>query len=119
VDLVVKGRGVRITDQIRRSAEVKLARLERIDQRVTWVEVVIVGDLNPRVGGSHRAEVACRRGRRAFRASGAGHDVDSALDQAMERLERQVSTYRSRLRNRLIGGRDRLQSRGTSSNEGG
>src|SRR4029450_12528428 len=52
VDLVLKGRGVRITDRIRKVAEHKLEKLGRIDPRVTRLEVEII-ERNPRLGGSH------------------------------------------------------------------
>jgi ribosomal subunit interface protein len=110
VELVLRGRGIRITDQIRRSAEHKLGRIERLDPRVAQVEVEIIGDLNPREGASHRVEVACNRGRRRFRATGWGSDVDSALDQVVGKLESQISTHRGKLRDRLLRRGNRLQS---------
>jgi len=115
MDLRLKGRGVRITDNVRRTAEHKLAKLERLDPRVVRVEVEIIGDLNPRIDGGHRVEVAFQSGRRTFRASGAGRDVESALDQVVERLERQLSKYRGKLRNRLFRRVNRLQSPRTST----
>jgi ribosomal subunit interface protein len=114
VDLVLKGRGIRITDQIRRSAEHKATRIARLDPRARRLEIEIQGDLNPRVGATHRAKVACERGRHTFRAEGAGHDVDSALDQGLDRLERQMATHRGKLRNRLLRRSDRLRLPGTS-----
>jgi ribosomal subunit interface protein len=117
VDLVLRGRGVRITEQIRRVAEHKLAKIGRIDPRVTRLDVEITGDLNPRTGGSHRVEVTCSRGRRLLRAEGLGSDVDTALDQVAQRLERQISSYRGRLRDRFTRRRHRLQSFGTSTEE--
>jgi ribosomal subunit interface protein len=115
MDLVLKGRGTRLSDQVRRLAEHKLAKLERLNRRVSRVEVEIIEEHNPRLGdGSHRVEVACDAGRRVFRAQGVGTDVDSALDQVVERLERQMSTYRGKLRDRLTGRANRLHSRRTS-----
>jgi ribosomal subunit interface protein len=115
MDLILKGRGMHVTDQIRQVAEHKLAKLERLDRHVRRVEVEVTLEHNPRMGdGSHRVAVAFDVGRRTLRAEGAGHDVDSALDQVVERLERQLSTYRGKLRARLMGRRNRLQSRRTS-----
>ena len=54
MDLVVKGRGVRITDQIRKTAEQKLGKLARIDPRVTRLEVEVTKEPNPRIDGGHR-----------------------------------------------------------------
>src|SRR5881628_2346726 len=103
MDLVLKGRGVRITDQIRRMAEHKLGKLARIDPRVRRLEVEVTKEPNPRIDGGHRVEVACSTGRRVFRAEAAGEDVASALDQVTRRLERQITSYRGKLRDRRQG----------------
>jgi len=100
VDLVLKGRGVRITEQLRRTAEQKVGKLTRLDPRVTRLEVEVTKEPNPRIGGGHRVEVACTTPRRVFRAQAAGEDVTSALDQVIRRLERQISSYRGKLRSR-------------------
>jgi ribosomal subunit interface protein len=100
LDLVLKGRGIRITDQIRKVAEHKLNKLGRIDPRVTRLKVEVIGERNPRIDGSHRVEVTCDTPRHVFRAQGSGHDVDSALDQVSSKLERQFSSYRGKLRDR-------------------
>lgn len=115
MDLVVKGRGIQITDQIRRAADHKLAKIERLNPRILRLEVEIIGDLNPRTGGRHRVRVACDTARRTFHAEASADDVESALDQVTQRLERQISSYRGRLRARLTGRRNRLQSSRTST----
>ena len=104
LDVVLKGRGVRVTDQIRRVAEHKLGKLGRIDPRVTRLEVEIIGERNPRIDGSHRVDVTCETSRHVFRAEGSGHDVDSALDQVIRKLERQFRAYRGKLRSHRHGG---------------
>lgn len=104
MDVIVKGRGVRVTEQIRRTAEHKLAKIARLDPRVQRVEVEIFDEGNPRIDGGHRVEVACDAVRDVFRATGSGPDVDSALDQAVRRLERQINTRRGKLRDRRHGG---------------
>jgi len=108
MDLVLKGRGVRITDQIRRAAEHKVGKLSRIDPRVSRVEVEVTKEPNPRIDGGHRVEVACTTPRRVFRAEATGEDVASALDQVIRRLERQITSYRGKRR-------DRRQARGLES----
>jgi ribosomal subunit interface protein len=119
MDLVLKARGVRITDQVRRTAEHKLAKLERLEPRVVRVEVELVEERNPRMGGSHRVEVACDTARKTFRAQGVGPDVETALDQVIQRLERQISGYRGKLRDRWNRRGNRLQSPRTSPQEAG
>ena len=116
MDLVLKGRGVRVTDQIRRAAGHKLAKIERLDRRVERVEIEFIEERNPRVGAddSHRVEIACTTRRRTLRVEGSGPDANSALDQAIDRLQRQISSYRGKLRDRLIGRPNRLRSSRTS-----
>lgn len=104
MDLVLKGRGVRITDQIRRTAEHKTAKIGRLEPRARRLEVEITLEHNPRINGSHRVEVACDTPRHVFRAAGSGHDVDTALDQVIQRLERQITSYRGKLRDRRQAG---------------
>ena len=119
MDLFLKGRGVQITERIRRVAEHKLAKLERFDPRIRRIEVQIIEEPTPRIEGGHRVEVTCQRGRRILRAEGTGHDVDAAFDQVIHRLERQISTHRGKIRNRLVGRGNRLKSTRTSPEEAG
>ena len=114
MDLVLKGRGVRITDQVRRTAEHKLAKIERLQPRVVRVEVELFEERNPRIDGHHRVEIAADTSRETFRAEGAGPELESALDQVIDRLERQISTRRGKLRDRWTRRRNRLQSPRTS-----
>jgi ribosomal subunit interface protein len=104
VDLVLKGRGLRITDQMRKKTETKLAKIERIDPWVLRLEVEFILEHNPRIDGSHRVAVACVRKRGVFRAEAAGQDLDGALDQVIARLERQLISHRGKMRDRRQSG---------------
>ena len=104
MDIVLKGRGVRITDQLRKTAEHKLAKIARVDPRVLRLDVEITLERNPRIGGTHHVEVSCSSGRHIFRAEASGHAVDAALDQVVEHLERQITSYRGKLRDRRQSG---------------
>jgi ribosomal subunit interface protein len=104
LDLVLKGRGIRITDQMKKKAEAKLAKIEQIDPRVSRLEVEVVLEHNPRIDANHQVEVACTTGRRVIRAHAAGQDLEGALDQVIQRLERQLITYRGKLRSRRQAG---------------
>ncbi len=114
MDLFLKGRGVQITDQIRRVAEHKLAKLERFDPDGRRIEIEVIAERNPRIDGSHRVGVAFETLRHTFRAEGAGHDIDSALDQVVDRLEKQISTYRGKRQSRFTGRGNRVKSPRTS-----
>jgi ribosomal subunit interface protein len=110
MDLVMKSRGTRITDHMRTAAARKLTRLERMDPRVMRLEVEILTERNPTQGGIKRVEGALETPRHTFRATARGDDVDSALDQLVEKLERQLRDHNSKRRTRLITGAGRLKS---------
>ena len=110
MDLVVKARGLPLTDHLRGTAERKLTKIGRIEPRVVRLEVEIVAEHNPRVADGHHVEVACAIPGHTFRADAAAHDVDSALDRVVDRLQRQISSYHGRLHARKTGQRNRLES---------
>jgi ribosomal subunit interface protein len=114
MDLVLKGRGVQVTDQIRRTVSLKLAKLERFESHALRVEVELIAEQNPRQDGLKRLEAALETPRHTYRARAQARDIDGALDQLVERLERQIRDRRGRKRNRFLAGANRLKSPRTS-----
>jgi ribosomal subunit interface protein len=108
MDLVVKGRGDRVAGQIRTHVERKVSRLSRLDFRLDRVEVEIIWETRGRIG--HRVEASCRSGRRTYRASANGPDVEAAVDRALGRLERQITDGHERRRTRMLDGANRVKS---------
>jgi len=104
-----KGRGHRLTDEIKRTAEHKLSRLGRMEPRATLLEVEVIAQRNPRLP-AFRIEGALVIPRTTFRAHGEGPDVPTAIDQLAGRLERQVRDHHSRRRTRPAGRSDGLES---------
>jgi putative sigma-54 modulation protein len=117
MDLILKGRGVRITEHLRRVTERKLGGLERIAPDVLRVEVKILDHRNPRLGGAHRVEAALETPRRTFRAAAEGPDVDGVLDRVADRLERQVREHRKKRRAKLLAGAGRVKSARTAESD--
>ena len=68
MDLTVRGRGVRITEQMRAKAAHKLGRLSRLDPRAERVEVEIITERNPRLNGTKRLEGTLALPRHTVRA---------------------------------------------------
>jgi len=110
MDLVLKGRGTRITDRVREAVEHKLARLERLEPKVTRLEVEVISEKNPSLGGLQRVEAAIDIPRRTFRATADAQDVESALDVVVEKLERQIRDHNGKKRTKLIAGATRVKS---------
>jgi ribosomal subunit interface protein len=96
----MRGRGDRVVGQTRARVERKLERLSRLDGRLDRIEVEVTRESRGRIGGGHRVEAWCRSGRRTYRAHASGEGVEAAVDQMLERLERQISEAHRRRRPR-------------------
>ncbi len=115
MELVIKSRGEEVGGQTRAHVERKLAHLLRLDAALDYVEIELIREKRGRIGGGHRAEASCRSGRRTYRATASGKDVDRALDRLVGKLERQITDGRGRRRARLRSGAGRVKSRGMSA----
>jgi ribosomal subunit interface protein len=110
MDLVLKGRGVRITDHLREVAQHKLDKLERLEPRATRMEIEIISEDFPTHDGTKTVDAALMVPRHTFRARAHGPKVEDALDLTVARLERQVRDRRGRIRRRVLAGANRLKS---------
>jgi len=116
MELTCTGRGIHVTDEMRRAAERKLSRVERLETRAVRLDVEVIVEKNPRRAHLKRLEAALVTPRRTYRAHAEDPEFDSALDAVAERLERQVRDHHERRRARVLSGarsvtnRDGLQS---------
>ena len=99
MQLQVKGRNLEVSDAIRRYAEQKLSKLERQleDPRV---ELELAVERNPSIAASQVAEATIWTRGPVLRAREASSDMHASIDQLVEKLERQVTRYRTRGRSR-------------------
>jgi ribosomal subunit interface protein len=118
MDLVVKGRGVRITDDLRAVAAHKLAKLSRLDPRAERVEIEITAERQSH-GAATRVDGSLLIPRKVFRAHAESRDVEEALDLLVERLSRQAREHHNKLRRRVIHGANRLKSARIRAGEAG
>jgi len=118
MDLVVKSTGGTVSSHARQVVERKVARLARHDPRVRRVEVHLVQEPNPRVNGGNTVEASCWTGRRRFNATAGGSSVDTAIEQVVSRLDRQISAEVGKRRRRLLDGANRVKSRQIPTDEG-
>ena len=97
LDLVLKGRGVQITDRVREMVEHGAAKLEGPRRPgITRLEVEIIEEPSPRIAGGHRVELTCVTTRPTFRAEASGASIKVALEAAIDRIDRQILTYRGK-----------------------
>ncbi len=100
MDVVVTGRGTRVTDRIRGSAEHKLAHLQRIEPRAVRIDVQVIAEPNAHRTLARRIEASLATPRKVFRAHASADDVESALDRLVDKLERQLRDHHDRRRPR-------------------
>jgi ribosomal subunit interface protein len=88
MDITFKGRHTSVPDRFRRHAAVKLAKLEKLDQKAIRIDVEVCKERNPRQADrSERVELTIRSRGPAIRAEAAADDRYAALDLAFAKLE--------------------------------
>jgi putative sigma-54 modulation protein len=92
----VTGRHMSVSDQLKTHCSEKAERLIRFFDRITRVEVVLDGH-----DGMHSAEMIVHSdGTPPFVASEEHADPFAAVDLLIDKLERQISRHKEKLRNR-------------------
>jgi ribosome hibernation promoting factor len=110
VELTLRGRGVRITEQQRTRAAGKVQKLTRLDARADRLEIEVRSERNARLNGTKRLDGTLVLRRKTLRATASAPDVDSGLDLLVERLERQVRDYREKRKKGPLPSVNRLKS---------
>ena len=98
MELTYTGRGLTVTDEIRETAQHKLARLARLEPRTTRIDLEFISEHHPKPDGMKRVEAALSIPRKTFRAHAEAGDVPSALDDVAEKLERQLRDHHGKRR---------------------
>lgn len=101
----VNSRNLELTDELRRHIDRKLHRLERITHADADATVELMVHASRAAEASHVAEVSLVNNGTVIRSVGAGSTMSAAIDNLVDRLERQV--VRSRERPRSV--RDRAE----------
>ncbi len=88
MDIVFKGRRTGVPERFRQQAAVKLAKIEKLDQKLIRIDVEVSQERNPRQAGRReRVELTIRHRGPAIRAEAAADDRYAALDLALAKLE--------------------------------
>ncbi|MEU5877340.1 ribosome-associated translation inhibitor RaiA [Spirillospora sp. NPDC047279] len=88
MDIIVKGRRTDVNDRFRRHVDNKLAKIEKLNQKVIRVDVEVSQERNPRQADRReRVEITIRHGGPVIRAEAAADDRYGALDLALDKLE--------------------------------
>jgi ribosomal subunit interface protein len=99
VDVVVKGRHTEVGDRLRSQAEAKLAKVAKLDGKVSRIDVEVCEEHNPRLADlKSRVELTCRTRGPVVRAEAAASDPFAALDLAAAKLEARLRRAADRRR---------------------
>ena len=96
MQVTVKGKNTTVPEKVRARAEHKLAKLQRFDDRILAMDVEFSEERNPRVADPHRVEVTLTTKAGLVRAHANASDPAAAVDQVVDRLERQVKKLKGR-----------------------
>jgi ribosomal subunit interface protein len=96
MQVTVKGKNTTVPEKVRARAEHKLAKLQRFDDRILAMDVEFSEERNPRVADPHRVEVTLTTRSGLVRAHANATDPAAAVDQVVDRLERQVKKLKGR-----------------------
>jgi ribosomal subunit interface protein len=96
MQVTVKGKNTGVPERVRARAEQKLAKLLRFDDRILAMDVEFSEERNPRVADPHRVEVTLTTRSGLVRAHANAADPATAVDQVVDRLERQVKKRKGR-----------------------
>jgi ribosome hibernation promoting factor len=109
MQLQVKGRNVEVSDQIRRYAEQKLAKLDKQLHELTQVELELSVERNPSIRACSIAEGTIRGKGATIRAREANVDMRASIDALTEKLCRQVKEHREKRALRSLGRRQAVE----------
>ncbi|WP_084962138.1 ribosome hibernation-promoting factor, HPF/YfiA family [Thermoactinospora rubra] len=88
MDIIVKGRHTGVSDRFRDHVTTKLARIERLNNKLIRVDVEVSKERNPRLADQReRVELTIHCRGPAIRAEASADDRFAALDMALDKLE--------------------------------
>lgn len=93
----VQGKHIAVTDALRAYAEQKLAKLPRHFDRVQDAQVVLSVARDSTRGRAQVVEVTVWCDGLVLRAEETSEDMYTSIDRAVDKLERQIEKYRSRI----------------------
>jgi putative sigma-54 modulation protein len=95
---IVKGKNVEVPDRVRSYAERKLSRLERLLDDRTDAIVEFSNEMHRSASDAHIAEVTLVIDGRTLRSHAVGVSYQAALDDVVDKVERQAVDYKEKPR---------------------
>lgn len=97
MQVIVQGRNLDVTDELREQAIAKLTRVRRMFDRFIDMEITFSEEANPRIEDRIHCEVVLHAKGRYLRAEAAAPDPLTAVDRAEAKLSRQVRKLKTKV----------------------
>lgn len=94
--LQVKAHHGNLTESVRAYAEKRLAKLDRRLHDLTLVEITLSQEHNPSIANDHLAEAVVYTKGPTIVARESAQTYEAAIDQLVDKLERQIERYRDK-----------------------
>ena len=105
MEITVSARHIDISPALRAAAEEKFGRLSRFGAEIERAEVHFVEERNPRIARREVCEVSFETRGKRVRARAAAADTFAAIDLAVEKIEHQLHTLKTKVVSRQHGRR--------------
>ncbi len=103
MDVTVSGRHTTVSESLRRQAEEKIGRLEKYLGGMDRAEVHFWEEKNPRIGNKEFCEVTMEGHGHHIRCKVSAPDGFTAIDLAVDKLERQLRKLKTKMQKRYRG----------------
>ncbi len=95
---IVRGDNVEVTDSIKNYIEEKLSKMDKYFEKPNEIEAKIIVSVN---GIDQKLEVTINGNKYFIRAEEVHHDLYSAIDIVIDKLERQFRKYKTKIFNKI------------------
>ena len=96
MQIVVKGKNMDVNERLRQFVESKLSRLSRVLPGLAEAEVELTSEKTKSADSRCVAQVTLKTNGTLIRAEQSAGDAHSAVDVVLDKLDRQITRYRSR-----------------------
>ena len=107
--IIVQGHGVEVTDALRDYAEKKIKKVEEFFGNIQKAEVTLDFRKIENKTRNNVAEITVWAAGKILRAADGASDMYAAIDQSMDKLDRQIERYKEKLKHETKSFRDKVK----------
>lgn len=108
MQVVIKGKNMEVNDRLREFVEGKISKLSRVLPSIAEAEVEFSTEKTKSANSQFIAQVTLKTNGQIIRAENSAADTYSALDVVLDKLDRQITRYKTRRTFNKGGGEGRI-----------